>query len=193
MEAAVVAPIEEAEQKDLDLVERHRYGDSRAFEHIYHRFSTMVFNLALRLCGDPDEAADLTQEVFFRAYRHLGKFRGGSSLKTWLYRVALNHCRSRLGRRHRRWLLPLAPAAEKTVADPHRGPEEQALASDAATSVERALAALPAAFREAVVLRDLEALSYEEIAQVLGARVGTVRSRIARGRERLRQLLEGAR
>jgi RNA polymerase sigma-70 factor (ECF subfamily) len=194
MQATVAVPIPAAEQTDLDLVQGHRYGDPQAFEEVYRRFSHMVYNLALRLSGDPDEATDLTQEVFLRAFRHLGKFRGGSSLKTWLYRVAVNHCRSRLGRGHRRWLLPLPESVAETAPEPSPGPEEQALAEDEGRRVERALAAIPAHFREAVVLRDLEGLAYEEIAQVLRVRVGTVRSRIARGRERLRELLlEGQR
>jgi RNA polymerase sigma-70 factor (ECF subfamily) len=189
MHAAVAVPIPSGEQTDLDLAQRHRYGDSAAFEEVYRRFGSMVYNLALRLAGDPDEAADLTQEVFVRAFRHLGKYRGGASLKTWLYRVALNHCRSRLRRRRRRLLLPLAPEAQESLADPDRGPEQSALAHDLGRCVERALAALPPVFREAVVLRDLEGLSYEEIARILRVRLGTVRSRIARGREQLRQLL----
>jgi RNA polymerase sigma-70 factor (ECF subfamily) len=180
------------EQSDQDLVDRHRYGDAAAFEEIYQRFSTMVYNLALRLAGDPEEAADLTQEIFLRIYRHLGKFRGRSTLKTWIYRVAVNHCRRRLGRRHLE-AAELSPAVEAVLADRRRGPEERALASDAGRQLELALAAVKPVFREAVVLRDLEELSYAEIAEVLGVRVGTVRSRIARGREALRQVLEGER
>lgn len=175
---------------DADLVARHRYGDEAAFAEVYRRHSGMVYNLALRLAGDPDEAADLAQEIFLRVYRHLGKFRGRSSLKTWVYRVALNHCRSRLGRRPPA-AQPLAePGTGNEPADPRRGPEERASAADVGRRVARALARLPGRFRDAVVLRDLEELSYQEIAEVLGVRIGTVRSRIARGRDRLRQVLE---
>ena len=80
---------------DLDLAQRHRRGDQTAFEEIYDRFGGMVFNLALRLSGEPEEAADLSQEVFLKIHRHLAGFRGRSSLKTWIYRVAINCCRSR--------------------------------------------------------------------------------------------------
>jgi RNA polymerase sigma-70 factor (ECF subfamily) len=180
---------------DDDLVLRHRYGDAAAFEELYQRHSPMVYHLALRLAGDADEAADLTQDIFLRVYRHLDGFRGSSSLKTWIYRVALNLCRSRLGRR-RPATRPLAEEGAEGVTpivDPGRGPEELALAQDAARLVGQALAGLPLAFREAVVLRDLDGLAYEEIAEVLGVRIGTVRSRIARGREQLRQALEGTR
>lgn len=191
MPAALSAPAAAApHRRDLELAERHRWGDEAAFDEVYREYGVMVYNLALRLAGDPEEAADLTQEVFVRVFRHLGRFRGGSSLKTWVYRVALNHCRSRLGRR------PPSPGrlddgdAPGRLADPRRGPEERALAGDAGRRVTAALAGLPAPFREAVVLRDLEGLSYREIAEVLRLRIGTVRSRIARGREQLRVLLE---
>jgi RNA polymerase sigma-70 factor (ECF subfamily) len=184
-----------ARDADLDLAERHRRGDDRAFEEVYARYAGMVYSLALRLAGDPDEAADLTQEVFLRIYRHLGTFRGRSSLKTWVYQVGLNQCRSRLGR-SRPDTQPLAEeGAEgaRPLPDPGRGPESEALAADTGRRVGDALAALPLAFREAVVLRDLEGLGYEEIAALVGVPVGTVRSRIARGREQLRGLLGGVR
>ncbi len=188
---ALAAAAEAAElgSRERSLVERHRWGDATAFEEVYRRFAEMVFNLAYRLAGEREEAADLTQEVFLRIYRHLGRFHGGSSLKTWIYRVALNHCRSRLGRR--RPLEPLDDAGAEPV-DPARGPESRALAGDAGRRVAAALAGLPPAFREAVVLRDLEGLAYQEIAEVLGVRVGTVRSRIARGRDQLREILTAA-
>ena len=177
---------------DLDLAERHRYGDAEAFEEIYRRFAKMVFNLALRMAGTVEEAEDLTQEIFLRVYRHLAKFNGRSTLKTWIYRITLNHCRSRLGRRR----YPTRPLAEENegegaeLVDERRGPEEDALARDASRRVARALGGLKPRFREAVVLRDLEGLSYDEIAEVLEIRIGTVRSRIARGRDRLRTILE---
>jgi RNA polymerase sigma-70 factor (ECF subfamily) len=176
---------------DLELAARHRSGDGGAFDEIYQRHAAMIYNLALRLAGDPDEAADLAQEVLVRVFRHLGRFQGHSSLKTWIYRVAVNHCRSRLGRRRPPPAsLDADPAGRpREPADPRRGPAEEAEAGDAGRRVAAALARLPAAFREAVVLRDLEGLAYEEIAQVLGVRPGTVRSRIARGRDQLRALL----
>jgi len=145
--------------------------------------------VAADLSGNPDDAADLSQEAFLRVYRHLGKFRGQCALKSWIYRVTLNHCRSRLGRLR----LPSQPIErddERAVEDPRRGPEAHALAHDAERRVAEALTQVKASFREAVVLRDLEGLSYAEIAEVLSVRVGTVRSRIARGRDQLRVILE---
>jgi RNA polymerase sigma-70 factor (ECF subfamily) len=178
---------------DVELVDRHRCGDVQAFDEVYGRFGEMVYNLSLRLAGNREEAADLTQEVFLRIYRHLGSFGGRSTLKTWVFRIAINHCRDRLSRHH-----PVMQSIDGdpeegggvTLADPMRGPEELAVAADEGRRVMEGLSRLPAVFREAVVLRDLEGLSYEEIAEVLGVRVGTVRSRIARGREQLRLLLE---
>jgi RNA polymerase sigma-70 factor (ECF subfamily) len=194
VKAATIAPAA-VQDLDLDLVERHREGDARAFDEVYARFSGVVFNLALRLSGSADEAADLTQEIFLRIFRHLGSFGGRSALRTWVYRVALNHCHERLSR-FRPPTQPLAEESEEggggvVLADPARGPEDLAMAADEGRRVARGLALLPAAFREAVVLRDLEGLSYQEIAEVLRVRVGTVRSRIARGREQLREYLEG--
>ncbi len=175
---------------DLHLVEAHRRGDPAAFDEIFVRYQSMVFNLALRMSGSREVAADLTQDVFMRVYRHLGRFRGQSSLKTWIYRVALNCCRSRRARR--RPIIQELPEAEALVELQERSatPERAALARDAGRQVARALAKLPSPFREAVVLRDIEDLSYQEIAEILGVRIGTVRSRIARGRDKLRGIVE---
>lgn len=179
-------------EADLDLAQRHRYGDETAFEEIYERFATMVFNVALRLTGDPEEAADLSQETFLKIHRHLSGFRGRSSLKTWVYRVTVNCCRSRYKRRSG-WRSRLIHESEdklEQLPDSRRSPEERALARGAVDRVAKALAEVPSVYREAVLLRDIEGLTYEEIAQVLGLRLGTVRSRIARGRDKLRDLLE---
>jgi RNA polymerase sigma-70 factor (ECF subfamily) len=189
--ATVSAVIHDLEV-DVELVERHRCGDARAFNEVYTRFEEMVYNLSFRLSGNYEEAADLTQEIFLRIYRHLGSFGGRSSLKTWIFRIAVNHCRDRLSR-WRPLTQPLGDdpgEGEVAYADPSRGPEELAVAADEGRRVAAALAKLPPVFREAVVLRDIEGLSYEEIAEVLGVRIGTVRSRIARGRDQLRVLLE---
>lgn len=177
---------------DVELVARHRGGDVGAFDEVYDRFGEMVYNLALRLSANREEAADLTQEIFLRIYRHLGGFGGRSTLKTWVFRIALNHCRDRLSRHHptMQSIDDEAEAGGIPLADPARGPEELAVAADEGRRVAAGLAQVPQVFREAVVLRDLEGLSYEEIAEVLGVRVGTVRSRIARGREQLRLSLE---
>ena len=187
-----LAPLADCELTEEQLVERHRWGDEAAFTEVFRRFAGMVYNLAWRLAGDHEEARDLSQDVFLRVYRHLGAFGGRSSLKTWIYRVTLNRCRSRLGRRR----LPLDPHGTEraaSVVDPRPSPERVALARVDAERLGAALLALPRGFREAVVLRDVEGLSYEEIAAVLRVPPGTVRSRIARGRAALRAALEGGR
>lgn len=192
MKVATANAVAVPEATDLDLVARHRYGDEEAFTEIYQRYATMVYNLSLRLSGSPDEASDLTQEIFLRIFRHLAKFRGSSSLKTWIYRVALNHCRSRLGRKRPAPQPLTGPEGEtvREIPDPRRSPEDRAVAAAESRLVAAALARLPRRFAEAVTLRDIEDLTYQEIAEVLQVRIGTVRSRIARGRERLRQVLE---
>ncbi len=197
MEAVTVAKAAASDKlagsnPEMDLVQRHRYGDSGAFEEIHVRFAGMVYNLAFRLAGTREEAEDLMQEVFLRIHRHLGRFNGRSTLKTWIYRITVNHCRSKLGRRR----LPTQPLAEEVdgpggveLKAQGRSPEERALAQDAARTLGLALRELKPVFREVVVLRDIEGLSYEEIAAVLGTRLGTVRSRIARGRQKLGKIL----
>ncbi len=178
---------------ELDLIERHRLGDPQAFEEIYRQHEKMVFNLALRMSGDREDAAELTQEVFLRVYRYLDRFRGRSSLKTWVFRIAVNCCRSRFRRRRLRFLEP-GPDSEQTlerVVDPRSDPEREALNRSLGERLSAALAQVPLPFREAVVLRDVQGFSYDEIADILRIRSGTVRSRIARGRERLRRAMEG--
>jgi RNA polymerase sigma-70 factor (ECF subfamily) len=190
------APLEGAsdEQREQDLVARHRYGDPAAFEELYGQYAAMVYNMSLRSSGDPVLAEDLSQEVFLRIYRSLARFRGNSSLKTWIYRVCINHCRSRLGRRARLRKVEVPEASlEHALADSAPGPEETAVQGDERRLLRTALPRIDAVFRESVILRDIEGLSYSEIAEVLGVPVGTVRSRIARGRDQLRALLEVSR
>jgi len=183
---------DEVSSPDLLLAERHRVGDPHAFDEVYGRFAKMIYNVAYRMSGSVDRSEDLTQEIFIRIFRHLGRFNGRSTLKTWIYRVSLNHCRSRLGRRRLATRSLVEDDAETGVqlAAEDRSPEELTLAQDTGRRIQEALEQVKPVFREAVVLRDLEDLSYEEIAQVLGVRVGTVRSRIARGRDQLREVLE---
>ncbi len=190
--AAAVMPHSATE---LDLVERHRLGDPRAFEEIYSEHAQMVFNLALRMSGDREDAAELTQEVFLRVYRHLERFRGRSTLKTWVFRIAINCCRSRLRRRKLPFLDPGPDEEDRLarIADPRPDPESDALNRGLAAQLDAALRQLPPVFREAVVLRDVHGFAYDEIGRILRVRIGTVRSRIARGRARLQHLMEEAR
>lgn len=168
------------------------------FEEFYDQYGEVVFNVTYRQCGDRELAADLSQEVFVRIFKSLGRFRCQSSLKTWVYRVALNHCRSRFARR-RLATVPIQGSEDPSSdwnsrghepVDQRKDPEQRVLDGDRTRTVARALRRVEVSFREAVVLRDLEGLSYQEIAEVLEVPVGTVRSRIARGRQQLRKQIE---
>ncbi len=177
-----------SEEWERDVAMRHRYGDQAAFDEVYEEFAPMVYHLALRMSGKPERAEDLSQEVFLRIHKSLGKFQGRSKLKTWVYRVCVNHCRTRLSRK-RLDVDSLDREAAAVPVDERRDPEERVLAQDAKARVAHALLGVDRVFREAVILRDLDELSYQEIAEVLRVRIGTVRSRIARGREQLRKAL----
>jgi RNA polymerase sigma-70 factor (ECF subfamily) len=173
-------------------------GHEDAYEVLIQRYQQPVYNLVCRLLNDPADACDIVQEVFLKVFRNIGSFRGKSSLKTWIYRIAVNEAYN-----HRRWFSrhqrqEVALSAEEgtanyadTLADPGRTPFDQAADRETRALVEAALAKLNSKFRAAVVLRDIEDLSYEEIAAVLDISLGTVKSRILRGREALRKTLEG--
>jgi len=184
--------------EDLCLAESLRQGDERAYEELIERFQQPVYTLASRLLNDPAEAADVVQEVFLKVFRSISHFRGQSSLKTWLYRITVNeaHNARRWFFRHRSRETELDGTAEdnhhnwrETVADHGRSPFEEACSEEQHRIIEAALLRLNPHFREAVVLRDITDLSYEEIAEVLDVSLGTVKSRILRGREALRQEL----
>jgi len=174
---------------DERAVARFLAGDVSGFETIVRRYSGMVFTLAARLVG-PFDAEDVVQETFLRAWRGLESFRGDSSLKTWLYAIALNRVRARRGALAR--LRSVFGGGEggadadfslvDGLADAGLSPEENAARSEERRRLRKAVLALPEEFRLAVVLRDLEGLSYEEVAAVLSIPIGTVRSRLARGR-----------
>lgn len=178
------------------LVVRARAGDLSAFELLVARYERRIYNLALRMLGSPADAEDAAQEAFLRAFASLASFRGHARFGTWLYRVAINACRDELRRRRRLPTGPLEladpqPSAALRPDPPDAGPGPEAAAErrEVRALVERAVAALPAEYREAVLLRDLHDLSYEEIAAALGVAVGTVKSRIHRGRQLLREQL----
>ncbi len=182
---------------DERAVARFLAGDVSAFETLVRRYSGMVFALAARLVG-PLDAEDVVQETFLRAWRGLSGFRGESSLKTWLYSIALNRVRDRRGTlaRLRALFDAEGPGGDGPdfslvdgLADGGLTPEENAARAEERRRLRKAIAALPEEFRLAVVLRDLEGLSYEEVASVLEVPVGTVRSRLARGRAILKEAL----
>jgi RNA polymerase sigma-70 factor (ECF subfamily) len=187
-----------SEVEDLRLIESLREGDQRAYEELIARFQQPVYTLALRLLNNQSEACDVVQEVFLKVFRSIGNFRGQSTLKTWIYRITVNeaHNARRWFFRHRRRELDLNATPEEShtireIPDTGRTPFDEAVTSQQRAMIEVALENISAIFREAVVLRDIADLSYEEIAEVLGVNLGTVKSRILRGREAMRQELAG--
>jgi RNA polymerase sigma-70 factor, ECF subfamily len=175
---------------DRALVDLARSGNQEAFADLVRRYQVRVFNLARSLTANDADADDLAQEVFIKVFRGLRRFRGDSSFRTWLYRVAVNVVRSHLRRRTVLGFLRRQEASEAALdLDRLASPgdfETEAVQRD---EIDRALGRLPTDLRVAVTLRDVEGLEYKEIAVVLGVPIGTVMSRIARGRGKLRPML----
>ncbi len=176
-----------------------RAGTESAYETLISRFEQPVFNVVSRLMDDPGDAADVVQEVFLKVFRNVGSFRGESSLKTWMYRIAVNEARNhrRWFSRHRRQEVGLDAEPGETrgyqdwLPDPGRSPFEATLDHETHALIEEALGKVNPKFRAALVLRELEGLSYEEISEILDISLGTVKSRILRGRDALRKHLAG--
>ena len=179
------------------LVTELQAGSETAFDWLVTHYHGPVYNLILSMLGDVADAADGTQEVFLKAFRGIRSFRQGSSLKTWLYRIAIREALN-----HKRWFKRHLQKNVSIDAEPEEGhaaieiedlaatPFEQFAAHEIQAAVQGALQEIPEVFRSAVILRDLEGLSYEEIAEVLECSSGTVKSRILRGRRALKDLLE---
>ncbi|MCC7497346.1 MAG: sigma-70 family RNA polymerase sigma factor [Bryobacterales bacterium] len=184
--------------EDQQLTERLRAGDEEAYETLIARFEQPVYNLVCRLLSDPSDAIDVVQEVFLKVFRSIGSFRGQSTLRTWIYRIAVNEAynHQRWFSRHRRQEVGLEKDDERgcyqdLLPDQGISPFDQLLGHETQALIEEALQQLNPKFRTAVVLRDIEDLSYEEISEILGISLGTVKSRILRGREALRRCLAG--
>ena len=178
---------------EADLVARVREGDLAAFNLLVGHYQTAVYNLCLRMVNTPQTAEDATQEAFIAAYRHLDRFRGGS-FRSWLFRIAVNACYDELRRRKTRATSSLdEPVGERDrrldPPDPSPSPEDRAEQADLRDVLAGALAAIPADQRLAITLCDVQGLDYAEIAEVMRCSLGTVKSRIARGRLRLRTIL----
>ncbi len=187
---------------EAQFIERLRAGETAAFDTLVDEKSGEIYALLFRLMEDREEARDLTQETFLQAFRSIKNFRGDSSLKTWIYRIAINQARNRLRwwrRRRREHTVSLdAPQAgenstfgENLTDEAERNPEQLALRREREATLLAALGKLKLPFREVVVLRDVEGLSYEEVAAALGIGVGTVKSRLSRARTEMRRQLEG--
>ncbi|MBZ5526161.1 MAG: sigma-70 family RNA polymerase sigma factor, partial [Acidobacteriia bacterium] len=188
---------------DACLVRRFLAGDESAFTEIVNRYRGRIYGLTLNLLRNASDAEEITQDAFIRAYRGLGRFRGDSSLSTWLYRIALNLARNRywyfFRRRRHNWVSlerPLGDDSQATFADmvaaQDHDPAQETVASEFSALVAACMERLDHKHREILTMRNVLDLSYEQIAQSLGINVGTVKSRIARARENLRTLLTEA-
>jgi RNA polymerase sigma-70 factor (ECF subfamily) len=184
------------EQSDLELVRRVQRGERGAFDLLVLRYQHKVVKLVARLLRDPAEAEDVAQEAFVKAYRAIGSFRGDSAFYTWLYRIAVNTARNTMASRQRRPLdyeADLSESEQSVVESRMRHgdtPEAAALSEEIHTTVNGAIEALPEDLRTAIILREVEGLSYEEIAEAMDCPVGTVRSRIFRAREAIDRSLK---
>src|SRR5687767_12433339 len=205
MEMEQVAPatlVEARPAVEDQFIERLKRSDPAAFEKLVNERSGEIYGLLYRLTENSEEARDLTQETFLRAFQNIDRFRGEADLRTWIYRIAINQARNRWRwwRRRRRdvtvsldsSLGQSSQTVGETLVEGTENPEQQTLAHEREFALRAALRKLSRSYREAVVLRDIEGFSYDEIAVTLGINVGTVKSRLARGRQELRQRLEGA-
>jgi RNA polymerase sigma-70 factor (ECF subfamily) len=181
--------------EDKDIIERVLGGDNDAFGLLVEKYQTKVYNLALRMSGNEDDAFDLAQESFVRAWRNLGGFQFESSFSTWLFRLTSNICLDFLRARKRRAAVSLTMTDDEdeetqlAVPDPGKTPEEAVIAAEDRALLTRALNELPADQRQILTLRAIDDLSYAEIAEILQLQEGTVKSRLSRARAALRNKL----
>jgi RNA polymerase sigma-70 factor, ECF subfamily len=182
------------------LIRDAQRGDLNAFNSLVLAYQDAVFNTALRVLGDEDMAADASQEAFLSAFRAIGSYRGGS-FKAWLLRTVTNACYDELRRKKRRPTTPLEPETEdgdevespRWLADPAASPEDQLDQVELEHAIQHCLDNLPTDFRTVVVLADVQGLDYTEVAQAAHVPLGTIKSRLARARLRLRECLQGFR
>ena len=176
------------------LIDAARRGDVGSFNQLVLSYQSMAYNLAYRILSDRDAAADATQDAFLSAFKAMGKFRGGS-FKAWLLRIVTNACYDQLRLKQRRpatsldALLVLEPAPVQSLTDPGESPEEYAVRQELRGAIQVGIGILSPEQRIALVLSDVQGLSYQEIAEVTGASLGTVKSRLSRARSKLRDFL----
>ncbi len=182
------------------LIRDAQHGDLDAFNTLVLAYQDIVYNTALRILGDEDLAADASQEAFISAFRALNSYRGGS-FRAWLLRTVTNACYDELRRKQRRPTTPLEPETEdgdevetpRWLADPNASPEEELDQAELEHAIQHCLENLPTDFRAVVVLADIQGLDYTEVAAVVKKPLGTIKSRLARARLRLRECLQSFR
>jgi RNA polymerase sigma-70 factor, ECF subfamily len=203
LEQVASATSDEPRVQDGQFIERLKRGESAAFETLVSERSGEIYGLLYRLTENTEEARDLTQETFLRAFQSIRSFRGDSDLRTWIYRIAINQARNRWRwwRRRRRDSTVSIDSTDENgklgliatlKAENVQSPEQDTLAHERERILRNALKDLRRVYRETVILRDIEGFAYEEIAVALDISVGTVKSRLARGRQELRSKLEGS-
>ncbi len=181
--------------EDRDVIEQVLRGDNDAFGQLVEKYQTKVYNLALRMCGNEDDAFDLAQEAFLRAWRSLGSFQFESAFSTWLFRLSSNICLDFLRAKKRRATVSLTMTDDESgesqldLPDPSKTPEEAVLAAEDRRLLAQAMNELPADQRQILTLRAIDDLSYAEIAEILQLQEGTVKSRLSRARTALRNKL----
>ena len=178
------------DRSDETLVTRFQQGDETAFRALVERYQEKIRNLIYSIFSDPELVDDLAQEVFIKAYEGLANFRFQSSLYTWLYRIAVNRSRDEMRKRKVRKWLSLHALMESNDRELHQKMTTQPDATDAAEIVSKGLQQLPEKFRIAIVLKDIEGLSYEQMAEVMQCEIGTVKSRLSRARSMLRKVFQ---
>lgn len=201
-QVASAAPDEVRASAEVQFIERLKRGEAEAFDQLISERSGEIYGLLYRLTENSEEARDLTQETFLKAFQNISHFRGDADLRTWIYRIAINQARNRWRwwRRRKRDNTVSLDASDgngdqgwqaslKTEAS--RSPEHQTLMRERERALRTALRSLGRVYQEAVILRDIEGFTYEEIAETLDISIGTVKSRLARGRQELRRKLEG--
>lgn len=187
------------------LVEELKAGSERAFTQLIAQYHQPIYSVIARSLQDPGDASDITQEVFIKVFRNIRSFHGEASLRTWIYRIALHEASNqrRWWSRHKRQEITMETPCGRhesegegeplslgsTLADAHDSPFDYAAQAEIRERVEAALRQVPEAFRTVVILREIEGFAYEEIAEILNVNLGTVKSRLTRGRAALRQIL----
>ncbi len=185
-----------ARESDQQLVERVQQGDKKAFDLLVSKYQQRILNLVGRFVRNPNDAMDVTQEAFLKAYRALPKFRGDSAFYTWMYRIAVNTAKNYLAVQSRRPMEAdqdydeIEQIDSSGVLRDQATPEHMLLRDEIQDTVVKAIEDLPEDLRTAITLREVEGLSYEEIAEVMDCPIGTVRSRIFRAREAIDKLLK---